>query len=113
MSDESPKPAPKVTAVTLAARKSTRERTVVVTAYDVTFARLADAAGIDVVLVGDSLGMVVQGHPTTLPVTVDEVAYHARAVARGLRRAHLCADMPFMSYQASRDDAVRAAGTLV
>ena len=68
------------------------------TAYDASFAALVDAAGADVVLVGDSLGMVVQGHDTTVPVTVDDVIYHLRAVARGLRRAFLIADMPFMSY---------------
>ena len=103
----------KITAVTLAARKSTRERTVVVTAYDVAFARLADAAGVDVVLVGDSLGMVIQGHDSTLPVTLDEIVYHTRAVARGVARAHLVADMPFMSYQASVEDGMRAAGRLI
>ncbi len=68
------------------------------TAYDASFAVLVDAAGVDLVLVGDSLGMVVQGHDTTVPVTVDDIVYHSRAVARGLRRAFLVADMPFMSY---------------
>ena len=101
----------KTTAVNLLARKGTPERTVAVTAYDVAFARLADAAGIDIVLVGDSLGMVIQGHDSTLPVTLDEIVYHTRAVARGVGRAHLVADMPFMSYQASVDDGVRAAWT--
>ncbi len=108
-----PKPTSKITTVGLLARKGTTERTVVVTAYDVAFARLADAAGIDVVLVGDSLGMVIQGHGSTLPVTLDDVIYHTRAVARGVKRAHLVADMPFMSYQASIEDGVRAAGRLV
>jgi 3-methyl-2-oxobutanoate hydroxymethyltransferase len=65
------------------------------------------------VLVGDSLGMVVQGHDTTLPVTLDDVVYHTRAVARGLQRAHLTADLPFMSYQVSVEDALRAAGRMV
>ena len=64
-------------------------------------------------LIGDSLGMVVQGHPTTLPVTVDEICYHGRAVARGTSRAHLVGDMPFMSYQASVGQAVENAGKLV
>ncbi len=68
------------------------------TAYDASFAVLVDAAGVDLVLVGDSLGMVIQGHDTTVPVTVDDIVYHSRAVARGLRRAFLVADMPFMSY---------------
>ncbi|MEO5769614.1 MAG: 3-methyl-2-oxobutanoate hydroxymethyltransferase [Polyangia bacterium] len=128
MSNDVKKPPPKMTVVALAARKSQAgqapasagaaaaavpERTVVVTAYDVTFARLADQAGVDVVLVGDSLGMVIQGHASTLPVTVDEIVYHTRAVARGVRRAHLVADMPFMSYQASVEDGLRAAGRLV
>jgi len=103
----------KVTALALAGRKGTDQRTAVVTAYDFAFARLADEAGIDAVLVGDSLGMVVQGLSSTLPVTLDEVVYHTRLVARGVRRAHLIADMPFMSYQASVEDGVRAAGRLV
>jgi 3-methyl-2-oxobutanoate hydroxymethyltransferase len=75
-----------------------RGRLAVVTAYDYTSARLADEAGVDAVLVGDSLGMVIQGHDTTVPVTVQDIVYHTRAVARGLRRAFLVADMPFMSY---------------
>lgn len=86
------------------------ERITMVTAYDATFARLFDEAGIDVLLVGDSLGMVVQGQDSTLPVTVDEVIYHCRAVARGTRRAHIVGDMPFMSWQVSIEDALRNAG---
>ncbi len=81
-----------------------------VTAYDATFARMLDEGGADVLLVGDSLGMVVQGQQTTLPVTLDEMLYHCRAVARGSKRAHLVGDMPFMSYQVSPEDALRAAG---
>ena len=93
-------------------RKMKREgqRITMVTAYDATFARLFDEAGIDVLLVGDSLGMVVQGQDSTLPVTVDEVIYHCRAVARGNRRAHLVGDMPFLSWQVSQDEALRNAG---
>jgi 3-methyl-2-oxobutanoate hydroxymethyltransferase len=68
------------------------------TAYDASYAALVDAARVDLVLVGDSLGMVIQGHDTTVPVTVDDIVYHLRAVARGLRHAFLVADMPFMSY---------------
>ena len=68
------------------------------TAYDASYAVLVDEAGTDLVLVGDSLGMVIQGHDTTVPVTVDDIIYHTRTVARGLRRAFLVADMPFMSY---------------
>jgi len=106
-------PADKVTTATIRARKGSGERTAVLTAYDVVFARLADEAGIDVVLVGDSLGMVVQGERTTLAVTLDDMVYHTRIVSRGVRRAHLVADMPFMSYQASAEDGVRAAGRLL
>src|SRR5450432_2720331 len=109
-------PSPKVTAASLASRKVSRQasqRTVAITAYDVAFARLADQAGVDVVLVGDSLGMVIQGHTSTLPVPIDDVVYHTRAVARGIRHAHLVADMPFMGYQASLEDGLRAAGRLI
>ena len=84
-----------------------------VTAYDYTMARLLDEAGADVLLVGDSLGMVVQGHATTLPVTVEEICYHGRAVARGAKRAHVVGDMPFMSYQVSPLQAIENAGKLV
>jgi 3-methyl-2-oxobutanoate hydroxymethyltransferase len=86
------------------------DRITMVTAYDATFARLFDEAGVDVLLVGDSLGMVVQGNSSTLPVTVDEVIYHCRAVARGTRRAHIVGDMPFLSWQVSAKDALRNAG---
>ena len=78
-----------------------------------TGAGLAGQAGVEVGLVGDSLGLVIQGHASTLPVTVDEIVYHTRAVARGVLRAHLVADMPFMSYQASVEDGLRAAGRLL
>ena len=108
-----PPPVAKLTARGLASRKGSGERTAVVTAYDVTFARLADRAGVDAVLVGDSVGMVVQGHPSTLPVTLDEMVYHSRAVARGVARAHVVADLPFMSYQASVEEGIRAAGRLI
>jgi 3-methyl-2-oxobutanoate hydroxymethyltransferase len=84
-----------------------------VTAYDFTMARLLDEAGVDLLLVGDSLGMVVQGMANTLPVTLEEIAYHCRAVARGAARAHVVGDMPFMSYQVSPAQAVESAGKLV
>jgi 3-methyl-2-oxobutanoate hydroxymethyltransferase len=84
-----------------------------ITAYDFTMARLVDAAGIDMVLVGDSLGMVVQGLSNTIPVTLDEICYHGRAVARGLQRAHLVGDLPFMSYQVSSAQAVESAGKIM
>src|SRR3984957_6963825 len=103
----------KVTTATLRARKGTAERIAVLTAYDVVFARLADEAGIDVVLVGDSLGMVVQGERSTLAVTLDEMVYHSRIVSRGVRRAPLVAGPPFMSYQASVEDGMRASGRLL
>ena len=103
----------RVTVRTLAARKRRGERIAMLTAYDFAFARIFDAAGIDCLLVGDSLGNVVQGHDTTLPVTLDEVVYHTRLVARACRRAMVIADMPFGSYQASPEDAVRSAIRLV
>jgi 3-methyl-2-oxobutanoate hydroxymethyltransferase len=103
----------KVTTAALRARKGTPDKVAMVTAYDVVFARLADDAGVDVVLVGDSLGMVMQGERSTLPVTLDDMVYHTRIVSRGVRRAHLVADMPFMSYQASMEDGIRAAGRLI
>jgi 3-methyl-2-oxobutanoate hydroxymethyltransferase len=84
-----------------------------VTAYDATMARLMDEAGVDILLVGDSLGMVIQGLPNTLPVTLDEVCYHGRAVSRAKRRAHLVGDMPFMTYQASIEQAITSAGRLL
>ena len=99
-----------VTVPRLGAMKRDGERITMVTAYDATFARLFDEAGIDVLLVGDSLGMVVQGQDSTLPVTVDEVIYHCRAVARGTRRAHIVGDMPFLSWQVSTEQALRNAG---
>ena len=84
-----------------------------VTCYDYTFARLVEQADIDVILIGDSLGNVVQGQDTTLPVTVEDIIYHTRAVARGNATAHLVADMPFMSYQASVTEGMRNAGRLL
>lgn len=87
-----------VTISTLRNMKRQGEKIACLTAYDASFAAVLDVAGVDVILVGDSLGMVVQGFDTTVPVTVDDIIYHARAVARGSRRALLVADMPFMSY---------------
>ncbi|HLW67980.1 MAG TPA: 3-methyl-2-oxobutanoate hydroxymethyltransferase [Gemmataceae bacterium] len=83
------------------------------TAYDYTSARLLDAAGVDSILVGDSLGMVIQGQANILTVTLDEVIYHTRCVSRGVRRALLVADMPFMSYQISPEQALANAGRLI
>jgi 3-methyl-2-oxobutanoate hydroxymethyltransferase len=103
----------KVTVPELRARKREGRKIAMVTAYDATMARLFDEAGMDILLVGDSLGMVVQGLPHTLSVTVEDICYHGRAVARGASRAHLVGDMPFMSYQTSPEDALRNAGILM
>ncbi|WP_374687531.1 3-methyl-2-oxobutanoate hydroxymethyltransferase [Promineifilum sp.] len=100
----------KVTVLSLAARKRRREPITMLTAYDYTGALLVDAAGIDVILIGDSLGMVVMGLNTTIPVTMEEMLHHCRAVARGATYAHLVGDMPFLSYQADASEAVRNAG---
>src|ERR1700683_3593538 len=89
---------PPVTLTTLARMKEQGERIACITCYDASFAVLTDEADADVVLVGDSLGMVIQGHDTTVPVTMDQIVYHCRAVARGLNRPFLMADLPFMSY---------------
>jgi len=101
---------PPVNVSSLRKMKDGGEPIACLTAYDASYAALVDAARTDLVLVGDSLGMVIQGHDTTVPVTVDDIIYHSRAVARGLRRAFLVADMPFMSYTKpgqALDNAVR------
>ncbi len=103
----------KVTIHTLRKMKERGDKITMLTAYDATFARLLDESHVDILLVGDSLGMVIQGYETTLPVTLDEVIYHTRAVARGTRRAQVVGDMPFMSYQAGIDTALDNAGRLV
>ena len=89
---------PPVTVATLGRMKAEGEKIASITCYDASYAALVDEADADVVLVGDSLGMVIQGHDTTVPVTLDDVIYHCRAVARGLSRPFLMADMPFMTY---------------
>jgi 3-methyl-2-oxobutanoate hydroxymethyltransferase len=99
----------RVTVPALRARKSRGPRISMLTAYDHVFATIFDAAGIDVLLVGDSLGNVVQGHETTLPVTLEETIYHTRCVARAARRALVVADLPFGTYQISPEEAVRSA----
>lgn len=103
----------KVTVPELRARKAAGPKIAMLTAYDATMARLLDQGGADILLVGDSLGMVVQGHPNTLPVTLEEICYHGRAVARATRRAHVVGDMPFMSFQVSVERAVEAAGRMM
>ncbi|MCB9614938.1 MAG: 3-methyl-2-oxobutanoate hydroxymethyltransferase [Sandaracinus sp.] len=102
--------ASRVTVPRLLRMKQSGERIAMVTAYDATFARMIDEGGADILLVGDSLGMVVQGLDTTLPVTVDEVVYHCRAVSRGARRAMIVGDMPFLSAQVTPEEALRNAG---
>ena len=89
------------------------EKIVMLTAYDASFARLADQAGVEILLVGDSLGMVVQGHDSTLPVTMEQMEYHVGMVARGSEKALIVADMPFASYQASREVAFANAARLM
>jgi 3-methyl-2-oxobutanoate hydroxymethyltransferase len=103
----------KVTITHLQQMKQQGQRITMLTCYDATFSRLLDDAGVDMMLVGDSLGMVVQGGQNTLGVTVEDIIYHSRAVARGARRAHVVGDMPFMSYQVSPEDALRAAGRIL
>ena len=103
----------KLTVPDIRARKEAGPPLAMVTAYDFTMALLLDEGGADIVLVGDSLGMVVQGLPNTLPVTVEEICYHGRACARALKRAHLVGDMPFMSYHESPKQAVKNAGKLM
>lgn len=105
-------PSRPVTVPSLRAMKRRAEKIVALTAYDYSFAALCEAAGVDVVLVGDSLGMVVQGHATTLPVTMDDMVYHTRCVARGLRRTLLVADIPFLA-DASVDTVVCNGGRLL
>ena len=93
--------------------KDEGKRFAMLTAYDFLSARILDETGIPILLVGDSLGMVMLGYPTTLPVTLEEMLHHAGAVSRGARQALLVGDMPFMSYQASVEDAIRGAGRFV
>jgi 3-methyl-2-oxobutanoate hydroxymethyltransferase len=103
----------KITVHTLLGMKRRGEKIVMLTAYDFQTALVEDKAGVEAILVGDSLGMVVLGYENTLPVTVEEVVHHVKAVGRARPRAMLIGDLPFMSYQASVEDAVRSAGRLV
>src|SRR5208337_2687714 len=97
----------------LARMKARKRKIAMLTAYDYPFARIFDQAGIDVLLVGDSLGMTVQGRDSTLPVTVDEMVYHLRMVTRACTRSLVVGDMPFLSYQVSAEDALRNAGRMI
>lgn len=100
----------KVTIHDVVRKKEQRQKITVITAYDYPFARLADEAGMDIVLVGDSVAQVVQGIETTLPVTMDEMVYHTRMVSRAAQRALVIGDMPYLSYQVSIPEAIRNAG---
>jgi 3-methyl-2-oxobutanoate hydroxymethyltransferase len=103
---------PPVNVATLRQMKEQGEKIASITCYDASYAALCDAAGADVVLVGDSLGMVIQGHDTTVPVTLEHIIYHCKAVAKGLFRPFLMADMPFMTYT-SREQALQNAVRLM
>lgn len=104
--------APPVTLTTLRKMKADGDKIACITAYDASFATVVDNAGIDLVLVGDSLGMVIQGHDTTVPVTMDDMIYHSKATLRGLYRPFLIADLPFMSY-ATPDQAAENSARLM
>jgi 3-methyl-2-oxobutanoate hydroxymethyltransferase len=103
----------RITLTELAALRARGEKLVMLTCYDASFAALCDEAGVELLLVGDSLGMVVQGHETTLPVTMDDMAYHTACVARGSKRGLVIADLPFGSYQASKEQALANAARLL
>lgn len=102
--------ADKVTTLSLLKKKLKGEKITALTAYDYSTAKLIDEAGVDIALVGDTLGMVILGYETTLPVTMDTMLHHCKAVARGITRAMIVGDMPFMSYQISPEEALRNAG---
>ena len=102
-----------VTVPAITARKNSGKKITALTAYDYSFAKLLDTTQIDILLVGDSLGMISQGHENTLSVTLEDVIYHTRSVRRGAHRALIVADMPFMSYQVSVEQAVTNAGRLI
>jgi 3-methyl-2-oxobutanoate hydroxymethyltransferase len=101
---------PKISVLDIYNKKSEGKKITMLTAYDYPTAQIVDQAGIDMILVGDSLGMVVQGMSSTLPVTMDEMIYHTKMVSRGAVSAMVVGDMPFLSYQAGREEAVRNAG---
>lgn len=104
---------PKITTALLKDKKLKNERITMLTAYDYSLASMVDAAGIDMILVGDSLGMVVLGYDSTLPVTMDDMIHHTKAVARGAKNSMVVADMPFLSYHVSIEESVRNAGRLI
>jgi 3-methyl-2-oxobutanoate hydroxymethyltransferase len=106
-------PSKRVTAESLRAKKRSGQKITMLTAYDYTMARLLDAAGVDALLVGDSLGMTVLGYDTTIPVTLQDILHHTSAVVRGTQRALVVADLPFLTYQVSLEEALRNAGRLI
>ena len=103
----------RVTAKDIRDTKNLKDKLAVVTAYDATMASLAEKAGCDVLLVGDSLGMVVLGYENTIPVVMDDMVHHTKAVARGSKKAHIVSDMPFMSFNVSVDETLRNASRLI
>ncbi|HKQ30996.1 MAG TPA: 3-methyl-2-oxobutanoate hydroxymethyltransferase [Burkholderiales bacterium] len=102
-----------ITILSLKEMKAAGEKIACLTAYDYSFASLLDRAGVDLIMIGDSLGMVMQGHDSTLPVTMDQAVYHTECVARGVEHALIVSDLPFLSYQASREQALLSAGRLM
>ena len=103
----------KITTAVLKDKKNKNEKITMLTAYDYSLAGMVDAAGIDMILVGDSLGMVVLGYDSTLPVTMEDMIHHTKAVVRGAKNSMVVADMPFLSYHISREESVRNAGRLI
>jgi 3-methyl-2-oxobutanoate hydroxymethyltransferase len=103
----------RISVTDLAAKKKKGEKIVMFTVYDYPTARLVDEAGVDISFIGDTLGMVVLGYDSTIPVTMEDILHHTKAVARGTKHAHVLADMPFLSYQVNTDDAIRNAGRLL
>lgn len=100
----------RVTVPKLKLKKEAGERVVMLTCYDATFAQILDQAGIDILLVGDSMGMVIQGHENTLPVTIEDIIYHTKCVAAKVGEALIVSDLPFLSYQVSKEEALKNAG---
>ncbi len=113
MVSKNPDDVKRVTTKALFAMKKQAKKIACLTAYDYLTAKLIDQAGVDIILVGDSLGMVFQGQETTLPVTLDEMIYHAKTVVKGVTRAMVVVDMPFMSYQATPEEGFRNAGRIM
>ena len=103
----------RTTILTIQKMKDSGQRIPMITAYDASAARLVEAAGIPIILVGDSLGMTVQGHETTLPVTLEDMIYHTRAVVRGTSKAMIVLDLPFMSYKVSVEQALTSASRAI